>query len=95
PVTNWPIYTINDQVSVDYIGRFETMDQDLKELGSCLQLNPTLKLPPRKAKGNSRKTSGVELYNARTIALVERIYKKELEQFNYSFDDFACLHAGG
>ena len=33
PPTNWPIYTVNDEVVLDYIGRFENLNEHLHVIG--------------------------------------------------------------
>jgi len=93
PITNWEIYTLDDKVAVDFIGRFENMNDDLRQIGRLLNLECTLELPPWKAKGHSRKTPGLELYNEKTISLVGEIYDREIKQFNYSFAEFENLCA--
>lgn len=33
PPTNWPIYSIDDSIALDYIGRFEQLSDDLRVIG--------------------------------------------------------------
>lgn len=89
PITNWEIYTIDDQIAVDFVGRFENMYDDLLKIGKFLNFDSPLQLPRWKAKGHTRKTRGLDLYNPKTIALVEELYQQEIREFNYSFEDFA------
>jgi hypothetical protein len=87
PVTNWPIYTINGTVAIDFVAKYENMNSNLKKLESILGLTP-ITMPKIKAKSTSRIQTGLNLYNRRTIDLVERLYEKEINCFGYSFDEF-------
>lgn len=90
----WPFFTINDSVAVDFIGKFETLSQDLGKFGEMVGIKDTLRLPEWRAKGKSRKSTGLELYDVSTKSLVQDIYRKELEFFGYSFDEFVDQRSG-
>ena len=68
------------KVSVDFVGRFESLDKDVKRLS--LHLEKEIKL------NHLNKTSKVdytEVYTDEMIKKVKNIYKKDLRIFNYSF----------
>ena len=65
---------------LDFVGRFENLDADWKKVTESLgkkillpKVNTTIHKPYQ------------EEYNATTRKIVEKIYKKDLEYFNYKF----------
>ncbi len=91
PVTNWPIYTINNSIAVDFIGRYEYLHADVRIIEDTLKVG-NLTMPKVRAKSKSRIYNGLNFYNSRTISLVKDIYRKEIEYFGYSFGDFISAH---
>jgi hypothetical protein len=85
---NWSRYAIDDRIVADRIIRFENL---LPELTDCLRglglpfsgTLPRLKSAPRKSHAGS--ASYRDHYSARSKALVENLYAKELAQFEYRF----------
>jgi hypothetical protein len=94
PITNWPIYTISEQIAVNFIGKFENINEDLATIGRTIGLSKPLRFGSYKAKGNVRASSGLELYNETCIELVYKIYADEIREFRYTFEDFlhSCAH---
>lgn len=86
PVTNWEIYTINDRIVVDTIGRYETLSEDLARLGQQLGFHLDLSDLPGSKSGFRKKTFG-SMFTPGTKRLVEQIYAKELETFEYRFEE--------
>ncbi|TCR93301.1 adenylylsulfate kinase-like enzyme [Rhizobium sp. BK376] len=80
-VSTWPIYTINDRVAVDFIGKFEQLPRDFAELCGLLDL-PVQELPHAKA---ATQYDYRELYDEPTRVLVERACEKEIDHFGYRF----------
>jgi hypothetical protein len=82
PVTNWELYTINDEVVADRIVRFEHLSEDL---GEVLQ---SIGLPSATALPHAKKTSGSshrDWYTDDERRLVERLYGPEIERFGFCF----------
>lgn len=85
PRTNWPIYTIDDQLAVDYVGRFEQLADDFKHVCERIGLSfeendlPFAKQRPRDAAGYRSHYGDAEKQ------LVGRICEKELDLFKYTF----------
>ncbi|MDX1625008.1 MAG: sulfotransferase family 2 domain-containing protein [Wenzhouxiangellaceae bacterium] len=80
---NWPIYAIDDDVAVDFVGRFEHLAEDLERAFERIGL-PAPDLPHAKASGPS--TDWRDWYGRRERALVERLFGRELDEFGYGFD---------
>ena len=84
-LSNWHIYTIKNKVSVDFIGRYEYLEQDLNTITQKVGL-PKLSLP--KAKSNFR---GDRSHYSTTITpdsreLIDKICYREIDYFGYKFN---------
>ena len=79
---NWPIYTIDDEIAVDFIGRFERLDEDLARVFERIGLPPP-SLPHAKASSDRRPTA--DWYGPREREQVERLFIRELAAFDYRF----------
>jgi len=83
--TNWPIYTINDKIAVDFIGRYENLSQDMKYICQHLGIPFDISIFPHK-KNNASNTSGYQKwYSEYEVKLVKAIFRNELEFFGYDF----------
>lgn len=84
PRTNWPIYTINDSPAVDFVGRHEQFREHLEcafsEIGVPFEEE---KLPKTK---QSISYDYRSFYDNQALEIVERVYKKEIDYFSYSFN---------
>jgi len=84
-IDNFEIYSIDGDVAVDFIGRFETLGEDLKialeRVGLCLCTD----LP--RAKTNFRPTTLPyrDYYDDDTRSIVARWYAREIELLDYEF----------
>lgn len=81
---NWPMYTINDSVVVDFIGRYENLNDDMAQVCSVLNIPFSSNLFPQ-AKKNNQKYDYRKWYQDEEFALVEKIFSKEINYFNYKF----------
>lgn len=74
-----------DQIRVDFIGRFENIEEDFRSL--CMKLKrPTLQLQ-RINITNLAKDAFNTVYTKEMIDKVARVYAKDIELFNYSFPE--------
>ncbi|WP_261134428.1 sulfotransferase family protein [Bacillus sp. Marseille-Q3570] len=82
---NFPIYTIDNDSVVDYIGRYENLENDLKSICDTISLPFDGWLP--KAKGQFRKNRDhyCTQYNEDQRELIGNYYKKEIDLFKYTF----------
>lgn len=75
------IYNDNDEILVDYVGRFESLQEDFDEI--CLRLEiPTVELP---FANRSNHKHYKEYYNKYTINLVAEAFKDDIELLHYDF----------
>ena len=82
-ITNWSIYTINGACALDYIGRYENLDAELRIIEE--KIGVKINLSQIRSKGNVRaKDRPVEsYYDDEAIELVRKIYRSEIEEFQY------------
>ncbi|MDT8410061.1 MAG: sulfotransferase family 2 domain-containing protein [Wenzhouxiangellaceae bacterium] len=81
---NWPIYTIDNSIAVDFVGRFERLETDLKKVFDRIGLPMPAALPH--AKSMQRKHHYSRHYGDHERQLVDRLFKRELAEFDYRFD---------
>jgi len=77
----------DDKCFMDYIGNVETLEDDWKYVATKINVNDTL--PHVRLKAPARKSSDYRVYyeDDETIEIVSKIYKKDLELFNYEFEN--------
>ncbi|TAA46844.1 sulfotransferase family 2 domain-containing protein [Corallincola spongiicola] len=79
----WQVYTINNQIAVDKVYRFEQMDQAMKELAERFAL-PSLCLP--NAKSSFRESKNYrELFSEPLRQRVGELFSKQVSLFDYQF----------
>jgi len=86
--------SVNGENVMDYIGRFEKIEEDWKNIKHIIQA-PNLEKNLPKASDGSQESKGLyrgschppyqEMYTLAEIKVVEELYHKDLEYFNYSF----------
>ena len=84
-LSNWHVYTINDQVAVDFVGKYEKLDEDLRIVTNKLGL-PDYALP--KAKGHSRTSHQhySKLLDKESRHHIEKMCANEIETFKYGWE---------
>lgn len=80
---NWPMYTINNQITVDYIGRFESLKNDLDAILAHIGL-PSSPLPHEKR--TNKRSDFRQSYGTAERRLVQQLFAAELDQFGYVFE---------
>ncbi len=80
---NWTLYTINDRIAVDFVGRYENFGPNFKRvceiIGVPFDEHKILRMK-HFTDYNYR-----DYYGQKEKELAGRIYRKEIEQFGYSF----------
>ncbi len=67
--------------AVDFIGRFENIEEDFKKITDKLNIKRTLK----KTNTSKRKEDYRVYYDEETKAIVNEVYRKDIQLFNYEF----------
>ncbi len=84
PVTD-PFYKLFDEHgnrTVDFIGRFETLNDDFTAVCRRLRIDP----PPLPHRNPSRREDYAGYYDAATRRKVEELFAAEIDEFGYSFE---------
>ncbi|CAN0013179.1 unnamed protein product [Chrysoparadoxa australica] len=79
------IYTINNEVSVNYFIRYEHLHKDLQVLSTMLDLDfdPSL-LPTYKSEYRRRDLKLVDLISPEYASIIENVYEFEFKEFGYT-----------
>ncbi|WP_309495539.1 sulfotransferase family 2 domain-containing protein [Sulfurovum sp.] len=78
------IYDYKGKCQVDFVGRFENIEQDFLKVVKHLNIND--KLPHT---NKSKRNDYTSYYtNKEVLNKVSDLYKKDIELFNYTFDDY-------
>lgn len=84
-ISNWDIYTINDQIAVDYIGRFENLLDEMNKLKDKFGFEEDLILPRTKNKYRVDKAHYTELIDEETKKRIELVCSKEFKSLQYNW----------
>ena len=68
------------QMSMDFVGRFESLEQDFQEIASKLNIKATLP-HLNQSRGNDYQT----YYTQRSRDIITRLYAQDIEAFGYAF----------
>jgi hypothetical protein len=85
PSTNWSIYSINNEVVLDYIGTFEKLNEHVSLIGKRIGLPLDIRSFP-KVKSAILKPSNIkDFYDNESIEMVNTLHKNELNYFGYTY----------
>jgi hypothetical protein len=71
-------------VMVDYIGKFETIDQDWKKISEKIGINSVL---PKLNVNNERVRDYTRYYNKETMSIVSERFAVDIDYFGYKFGE--------
>jgi hypothetical protein len=77
----WFIKSFSGEVKLDFIGKFENLEQDFGLV--CNRLNKRLELPHKLDGGG---TDWRVAYNDRTRSIVANFYQEDIKMFGYKFE---------
>ncbi len=80
---NWPMYTIDDEVAVDFVGRFENLEADFQHALSCVGVEGVDSLASEKRRAYPKPWQ--DYYGPEEKRKVEQLFGREIEYFGYSF----------
>jgi hypothetical protein len=83
--TQFSFISLNGKVVVDFLGRYERLNDDFQKVAN--HLNIKTKLPTENVTVYDKQSYFEKYYyNQKTVALVQEIYKVDFEHFGYSKD---------
>lgn len=77
----------NGVLRLDYVGRFETLDESFADIAARLGVDAALIHDRRSRRVSDEEISYVDRYTPAMRSVVERIYDRDLRLFGYSFGD--------
>lgn len=84
-LNNYEIYSLDGDVAVDFIGRYEFLEQDLKQALAEVGLTSDVDLPRAKGAFRTDKRSYRDYYTQATKTLVGEWYRPEIALLGYEF----------
>lgn len=88
--SDWRLYTeeTDDTVLVDYVGRYDKMDEEFEFIRDRLKLPQPIQMPKKRLKGWTRKDFRhyKEVLNAEQRNRISKVFHKEINAFGYEYD---------
>ncbi len=87
-LSNWDTYTINDDIAVDFVGRYEHLNDDLAFIRKKLGIPGEFTMP--RAKGSYRKNRDhySKVLNQKSRSRIEAVCAKEISFFDYQWEEY-------
>lgn len=82
PQISW-LKDFRGAIPLDFIGRFENLSEDFSKV--CLRIGASQLRLPHRLKG--KRIDYLSVYDRDTIGFVHKLYKEEIELFEYSFEE--------
>ena len=79
--SDWQLYTIEDEIAVDAVGRYERLDDDLRSILGRIGLAAEVELP--RAKGSHRRRDDSERLSRQSAERIGELFHREIEAFGY------------
>ena len=88
-LSNWDHYTIDEEIAVNRVLRYENLNAELSELQQELGLDADIRLPKQRAKGGFRqgRQDYREILTDTDRAIIDRVCRREIDAFGYRFED--------
>ncbi len=84
-ISNWSIYTINDRIAVDFLGRYETLNDDMERVKQHLGLPGDLLLPRAKGGHRQNRDHYSQVLDQSSRERIEIVCAKEMRALGYSW----------
>lgn len=85
-LSNWYIYTINDAIEVDFIGRYEKLNNDISTIMHMLNLPYDGNLPKAKSQYRMDYRHYSRVLNKKSRDHIEVVCAKEIKAFSYEWN---------
>lgn len=83
--SDFPAYTIDGELAVDFVGRYEDLDRDVTHVTRVLGLPPLGPLPRAKAGFRKDRRSYRELLTPHQADVIATAFAREIDAFGYTF----------
>jgi hypothetical protein len=82
-LSNWGLYTIDDEIAVDFVGRYENIKEHTAIVMERLGLSEKLELPRAKGSFREDRRHYSRVLSAQARARIERVCAREILAFDY------------
>jgi hypothetical protein len=79
--SDWGLYTIDDELAVDAVGRYERLEEDLRSFLRRIGLSAEVELP--RAKSSHRRRDDPGRLSPQSAERIGRLFRREVEAFGY------------
>ena len=86
-LSNWPIYTIDNVIAVDFVARYERLAEDLAAVARRIGLPGTLELPRAKGGHREQRAHYSQIIDPVSRARLEAVCAHEIKEFGYAWRD--------
>ncbi len=86
-LSNWELYTDNDQIAVDHVIRYENLQEELGQLCQKLALPETLELPHAKGSFRKNREHYSRIIPPEARKRIEVVCAREIAAFGYKWVD--------
>ncbi|MEJ5255883.1 MAG: hypothetical protein WHS89_11075 [Acidimicrobiales bacterium] len=86
--SDWSTYAIGDDLAVDFVGRYESLEEDLALALRTLGIDVPVELP--RAKAQHRPSSGEETFEPSAHRRIAEVFAREIKAFGYEDRSVAC-----
>lgn len=86
-ISNWPIYAIDDTIAVDFLGKYESLDEDLQFVRKKLGLPADIELPQAKSTFRMDRRNYRQVLDTDTRTYIEKVCWRECKELNYKWID--------
>lgn len=84
-VSDYGLYTIDDELAVDYVGRFERLPEDFAKVCERIGLEVSLELPRAKTQTRKDRRSYRELLGERERRAIQESFARQISLFGYVY----------
>jgi hypothetical protein len=85
-ISNWELYSLDGELAVDFVGKFENLAEDLEKVKEKLSLPGELMLPHTKGKTRKDKRHYSEVLNDKSRRRLDSVCQREIELLNYDWE---------
>lgn len=86
-ICNWDVYAIDDDICVDFIGRYEKLNDDLAFVQDKLGLPGDITLEKTKAGHRKNRDHYSKVLDGESRQIIEKVCAREINALNYHWQD--------
>ena len=84
-VENFDLYSIDDEVAMDFVGKYENLEEDFRKIIRTIGLVNDVTLPVTNVSKSVDAKPYRAFYNDKSRRLIAKWYRREIELFGYEF----------